>query len=61
LIPSPPHAIGRVIEEESNGNKTSDLNLDEDNKICTECGSVNTKPKGPNCYVCLDCGNEGCG
>lgn len=65
LIPSPPHAIARIIEEESNKKVSvaperdnKDLSM---NKICRECGSQNTKSKGPTCYTCIDCGNESCG
>lgn len=60
LVPSPPHAIARVIEEE-----LKKLNLVEKTenigKPCDECGSINTIPRSPTCYECLDCFNVTCG
>jgi ribonucleoside-diphosphate reductase alpha chain len=64
LIPSPPHAIARVIEEEmryyyqAQKNKETD---DKDKKHCAECGSSNLKIKSPTCYECNDCSYSGCG
>ena len=57
-VPSPPHAIARVIEEE--------LMTEEELTVlkgghCTECGSTNTEKKGPTCFECKDCGYVACG
>ena len=60
MIPSPPHAIGRVIEEELRHLKL----IDETNivkKPCDNCGSINTNMKSPTCYECLDCFHVTCG
>ncbi len=57
-IPSPPHAIARVIEDEmSNGEE--EINIQ--GGYCSECGSTNTKKKSPTCYECFDCGYVACG
>jgi ribonucleotide reductase alpha subunit len=63
LIPSPPHAVARVLEEES---KYSVVGADKvggtlSGSVCAECGSTNTKKKSPSCYECADCGYSGCG
>jgi len=62
LIPSPPHAIARAIEEEmrcpvilGTEKKAVLKNLN-----CSNCGGSNTKSKSPTCYTCLDCGFETC-
>lgn len=53
LIPSPPHAIARVIEEELKyfNKKEKEMIM----RSCEICGSINTKSKSPTCYECLDC------
>jgi len=62
LIPSPPHAIARAIEEEMwnpiipGVKKKRNYN----NPTCVNCGKDNTKAKSPTCYTCLDCGYEAC-
>lgn len=57
-IPSPPHAIARVIEEEM-------VSEDELTVLkggnCVECGSTNTKKNSSTCYECIDCGYVACG
>ncbi len=61
-LSSPPHAIARVLEEEMQytvSGSRKEVVLVE-GKPCTECGSTKTKPKSPTCYLCLDCGYEGC-
>jgi ribonucleoside-diphosphate reductase, adenosylcobalamin-dependent len=64
LIPSPPHAIARVIEEESKYSfniiqKPQEFKVE--GHFCAECGSSNLKIKSPTCYDCLSCGYSGCG
>jgi len=62
-IPSPPHAIARVIEEELKYSCPVQHKIDESLKKggpCPECGSVNTVRKA-TCSVCNDCGYSGCG
>lgn len=62
LIPSPPHAIARAIEEEMlnpvipGTEKRAALK----NPECASCGKDNTRPRSPTCYTCLDCGYETC-
>ena len=63
LVPSPPHAVARVLEEEvkyhvGRAEKIEDLQSDG---VCAECGSTNIKKKSPTCYECLDCSYSGCG
>lgn len=61
LIPSPPHAIARAIEEELLNSIVLTRGKEElKGKPCTNCGSINTKPKSPTCSTCLDCGYEAC-
>lgn len=56
-IPSPPHAIARVIEEElSEGEENNPKGVH-----CKECGSTNLRMKSPSCSECIDCGYSGCG
>jgi ribonucleoside-diphosphate reductase alpha chain len=62
-IPSPPHAIARVIEEELKYSCPVQHKMDEKVKKggpCQECGSTNTIQKA-TCSVCNDCGYSGCG
>jgi ribonucleoside-diphosphate reductase alpha chain len=66
LIPSPPHAVARVIEEEMRyyyqANKSKeDEDLGKEKRHCAECGSTNLKIKSPTCYECNDCSYSGCG
>jgi ribonucleoside-diphosphate reductase alpha chain len=66
LIPSPPHAIGRVIEEELKKYVTQNIPIkDEDlNSIkgyCTSCGSTEITWRNSACGKCNSCGNEDCG
>ena len=68
LIPSPPHAIARAIEEElkyaiesTPKKKTVDPIENKSGKVCSECGSYDLKIKSPTCYECLSCGYSGCG
>ena len=63
LIPSPPHAIARAIEEElkytyPDQNKIEDFSKKQG--ACVECGSSNIHWKSPTCYDCLDCSYSGC-
>jgi ribonucleoside-diphosphate reductase alpha chain len=65
LIPSPPHAVARVIEEEMRyyyqANKSKeDEDLGKEKRHCAECGSTNLKIKSPTCYECNDCSYSGC-
>lgn len=62
LIPSPPHAIGRVMEEELR--YQDNIQIKSEIKIkgsCENCGSTNVKFKSPTCYECPDCGHSKCG
>jgi len=64
LIPSPPHAVARVIEEEmryyyQSQNREIDKALI--GKNCPECGSSNLRFKSPTCFECKDCSFSGCG
>jgi ribonucleoside-diphosphate reductase alpha chain len=63
LIPSPPHAIARAMEEELRyglpEHKKADFN--KLGGTCPSCGSTNLKWKSPSCADCLDCGASGCG
>ena len=61
-IPSPPHAIARVMEEEMKYGVIQDKKEEPQKSegICNECGSYNIKWNGPNCYQCLDCLYNGC-
>lgn len=65
LIPSPPHAVGRVIEEELKYTPQNIQIKDEDlNSIkgyCTNCGSTNITWRTASCGRCNDCGNDDCG
>lgn len=61
LVPSPPHAIARVIEEESKRLNSGDGKIEIINHRCSECGSINTRPLSPTCYECMDCFHSGCG
>lgn len=64
LISSPPHAIGRIMEEELKYKQNILIKTEEFNMIggyCENCGSNQIIPKGPNCYRCLSCGYETCG
>ena len=58
-IPSPPHAIARVIEEELLEGEENGGNNNGEN--CKECGSTNLRMKSPTCSECIDCGFSGCG
>lgn len=63
-IPSPPHAIGRVMEEEikyTYPKQVKKQDLFQTAFICKNCGSNNTEPRSADCYDCLDCGHSGCG
>jgi ribonucleoside-diphosphate reductase alpha chain len=62
-IPSPPHAIARVIEEELKysypvQHKTE---VQKTGGQCPKCSSSNLKWKSSTCFDCLDCGQSGCG
>jgi ribonucleoside-diphosphate reductase alpha chain len=62
-IPSPPHAIARVIEEELKYSCPVQYKAEAGPKKggpCPECGSTNTTQKA-TCIVCNDCGYSGCG
>jgi len=62
LIPSPPHAIARVMEEE--GCYIPQKQIRTENKItskcCQNCGSTRIIQKTATCYECLDCFFNGC-
>lgn len=63
LIPSPPHAIARAMEEElkySNVAQTKSDTVAPRKGHCEECGSDNIKFKSPTCYECLDCAFSRC-
>jgi len=63
LIPSPPHAIARAMEEElkySNVAQTKSNTGAPRKGHCEECGSDNIKFKSPTCYECLDCAYSRC-
>jgi len=64
LIPSPPHAIARVMEEESKYEfvkvDKSETPIRKGGKRCSNCGSSNVDQRTPTCYDCLDCGHSGC-
>lgn len=55
-VPSPPHAIARVIEKELLGDKKNN-----NGNHCKECGSTNLRMKSPTCCECIDCGFSSCG
>ena len=61
-IPSPPHAIARVLEEEMRYVYYKAVKEDLNNKQirCKSCGSSNVKKVSPICYDCHDCGKSGC-
>ena len=63
LIPSPPHAIARVMEEELKYSHRHEIKNEAQDKkgCCSSCGSSNINPRSPTCYECLDCGYSGCG
>jgi ribonucleoside-diphosphate reductase alpha chain len=62
LIPSPPHAIGRVIEEELKYSvQAKKIDIVKALVHCSECNSFNVFQKTPTCYECQDCGYSGCG
>ena len=62
LIPSPPHAIGRVMEEEMRYQGNIQIKSEIQIKgSCENCGSTNVKFKSPTCYECADCGHSKCG
>lgn len=65
LIPSPPHAVARVMEEElryeSATATTKKPDPVKDGGNCSDCGSSKIKWKSPTCYECLSCGYSGCG
>lgn len=63
LIPSPPHAIARIIEEELKYSYPIQHRITDVKKggRCQECGSYNLKWKSSTCYDCLDCMYSGCG
>ena len=63
-IPSPPHAVARVMEEElkySYPQQIKSENLNQKTGHCHVCGSTNIKWRSPTCFDCLDCGHGGCG
>jgi len=62
-IPSPPHAIARVIEEELKYSYPVQhrTNAEKKGGNCQECGSTNINWKSPTCYECKDCSFSGCG
>jgi len=65
LIPSPPHAIARVLEEALRIQTKSDKIQIDDGKVkegkrCSSCGSTNLWWRTPTCYECRDCPNSGC-
>ena len=64
MIPSPPHAIARAIEEEVMNPLLIEVSkgvVNSQNPCCVSCGSTNTVPESPTCYACKDCGYKGCG
>jgi len=64
MIPSPPHAIARAIEEEVMNPIVLGVSkgvVNSQNPSCVSCGSTNTIPDSPTCYACQDCGYKGCG
>jgi ribonucleotide reductase alpha subunit len=62
-IPSPPHAIARVIEEELKYSYPVQhkSEVQKTGGQCPKCSSINLKWKSYNCFDCLDCGQSGCG
>ena len=66
LLPSPPHAIGRVIEEElkyqiTNTNKIQMQDQQpKEGARCANCGSTNLWFRTPTCYECRDCSVSSC-
>lgn len=62
LIPSPPHAIARVMEEELHYIQ-NDIKIEREKTggFCTSCGSENIRWKTSTCYDCIDCSYSGCG
>jgi intein/homing endonuclease len=64
LIPSPPHAIARVMEEELKYSSQTQQKVEVESQRkgnCEDCGSDNIKFKSPTCYECLSCGFSRCG
>ena len=63
LIPSPPHAIGRAMEEELRYVYPDQhkLEVEKAGSRCESCGSTNIHWKSPTCYECLDCPYSKCG
>ena len=60
LIPSPPHAIARAIEEELLHPIITGEKTELERPYCESCGSNNTIPHSPTCYTCSDCGFSKC-
>jgi ribonucleoside-diphosphate reductase alpha chain len=64
LVPSPPHAIARVMEEELKYTNANQKKVEPEftrKGNCASCGSDNIKFKSPICYECLDCAFSFCG
>jgi ribonucleoside-diphosphate reductase alpha chain len=64
LIPSPPHAVGRVIEEEMRYTQQIQITNEDLDKIkgyCTNCGSSEITWRSSTCGRCNSCGNDDCG
>jgi ribonucleoside-diphosphate reductase alpha chain len=65
LIPSPPHAVGRVIEEEikytPQNIQIKDIDPDSIKGYCTHCGSTEITWRNSTCGKCNSCGNDDCG
>jgi ribonucleoside-diphosphate reductase alpha chain len=63
LLPSPSHAIARVMEEELQYIQNN-IKIEKDKRTggaCTNCGSTEIRWKTSTCYDCLSCGYSGCG
>jgi len=59
LIPSPPHAIARVMEEELK--VMNKLEETPSAGVCSNCGSTRIRYTGQTCYECLNCAHKSCG
>lgn len=65
LIPSPPHAIARVMEEELRYAQPQQIQITNEIQIekkgcCKNCSSTNIRWLSKTCYDCNDCGASGC-
>lgn len=65
LIPSPPHAIARVMEEELRYAQPQQIQIIDEIQIekkgcCKNCGSTSLRWLSKTCYECNDCGVGSC-